>query len=416
MPRQKLAPGQHTIATSKPRKKNDHIDITWRIRDFEGRLHTKYSRGRTAGEARRRALAKAEQILKSTADLQTTWTVADSITDFIDKEVAPVLEEKDLSPASRARYKEVLAHYRRYTEGKSIAAVTSAASLIKTLKNIANDIGKETSRQTRSVVSNYVLGQLIVHQVIPLNPIKGMSLDFLKPSKEELKYYPSEAEWRAFLAFVLADDPNAPMPGKEHIPQAHKASAKARHARVIQLTELQMATGLRASEARQLTWGHITEEDGTVWITVTPDIAKTKIGRTIPVLVPEVGQRLLSRRGNNDELVIPQPTSSKPWDKAGVHKAIREYYEGVADTHEDLAFLHLVRSHAWRGALNTLTAPFLTPDIRAAYFGHTEKVNARSYTDHVSVKPMVDTVKRLMDEKSTTYSTAFPSTSSNMET
>ncbi|WP_407640826.1 tyrosine-type recombinase/integrase [Arcanobacterium ihumii] len=90
------------------------------------------------------------------------------------------------------------------------------------------------------------------------------------------------------------------------MPQAHKKSAKARHARIIQITELQLATGLRASEARQITWGDISQDnDGTVWVTVASKISKTKVGRTIPILVPEVGQRLIARKGADSELVNP---------------------------------------------------------------------------------------------------------------
>lgn len=365
------------------------------MRDFEGRLYAKRTQARTVGEARRRAFEKAEQIKRATSEA-TAWTPADSITDFIDREVEPAIKEKRLSKASRARYLEVMAHYRRYTQGKSISAATSASSLIRTLKTISKEIGPETARQTRSVVSNYLFGQLIVHQLTPSNPIRGMSFDFLKSENSEGKYYPTQAEWQAFLDYVLTDDPDSPMPGKENVPQAHKREAKARHARIIQLTELQLATGLRASEVRQITWADVTQDDhGVVWVTVRPEISKTKVGRTIPVLVPEVGKRLLARKGKDEELVIPQPNSGKPWDKAGVHKAVRDYYEGVAGTSEDLAFLKKIRSHAWRGALNTITAPHLRPDIRAAYFGHTEKVNARAYTDHVNVRPMMKAVEAL---------------------
>ncbi|MDC4232180.1 site-specific integrase [Actinomyces sp. B33] len=395
MARAKLQPGEDTIKSVTPRKTETGYELRWRVRDFEGRLHAKRTQARTVGEARRRAYEKAEQIKRATSGVTTSWSPADSITDFLDREVEPVIKEKRLSEASRARYLEVLAHYRRYTLGKSIGAATSASSLIRTLKVISKEIGPETARQTRSVVSNYVFGQLIVHQVVPSNPIRGMSFDFLRAEDREEKYFPTQAEWRAFLDYVLADDPDSPMPGKENVPQAHKAEAKARHARIIQMTELQLATGLRASEARQITWANVSEADGTVWVTVPATISKTKVGRTIPVLVPEVGERLLARRGEDDALVIPQPTSGRPWDKAGVHKAVREYYEGVATKSEELAFLAKVRSHAWRGALNTITAPHLRPDIRAAYFGHTEKVNARAYTDHVNVRPMMEAVEAL---------------------
>lgn len=395
MGRAKLQPGEDTIKSVTPRKTETGYELRWRIRDLEGRLYAKRTQARTVGEARRRAFEKAEQIKRATSDT-TTWTPADSITDFIDREVEPAIKEKRLSKASRARYLEVMAHYRRYTRGMSISAATSASSLIRTLKAISKEIGPETARQTRSVVSNYLFGQLIVHQLTSSNPIRGMSFDFLKSENSEDKYYPTQAEWQVFLDYVLTDDPDSPMPGKENVPQAHKREAKARHARIIQLTELQLATGLRASEARQITWADVTQDDhGVVWVTVRPEISKTKVGRTIPVLVPEVRKRLLARKGKDEELVIPQPNSGKPWDKAGVHKAVRDYYEGVASTSEDLAFLKKIRSHAWRGALNTITAPHLRPDIRAAYFGHTEKVNARAYTDHVNVRPMMEVVEAL---------------------
>ena len=395
MGRAKLQPGEDTIKSVTPRKTETGYELRWRVRDFEGRLYAKRTQARTVGEARRRAFEKAEQIKRATSDA-TAWTSADSITDFIDREVEPAIREKRLSKASRARYLEVMAHYRRYTRGMSISAATSASSLIRTLKDISHEIGPETARQTRSVVSNYLFGQLIIHQLTPSNPIRGMSFDFLKSENSEGKYYPTQAEWQAFLDYVLTDDPDSPMPGKENVPQAHKREAKARHARIIQLTELQLATGLRASEARQITWADVTQDShDVVWVTVRPEISKTKVGRTIPVLVPEVGKRLIARKGKDEELVIPQPNSGKPWDKAGVHKAVRDYYEGVASTSEDLAFLKKIRSHAWRGALNTITAPYLRPDIRAAYFGHTEKVNARAYTDHVNVRPMMEVVEVL---------------------
>lgn len=395
MGRAKLQPGEDTIKSVTPRKTETGYELRWRVRDFEGRIHAKRTQARTVGEARRRAFEKAEQIKRATSDA-TTWTLADSITDFIDHEVEPAIKEKKLSKASRARYLEVMAHYRRYTRGMSISAATSASSLIRTLKAISKEIGPETARQTRSVVSNYLFGQLIVHQLTPSNPIRGMSFDFLKSENSEGKYYPTQAEWQAFLDYVLTDDPDSPMPGKENAPQAHKREAKARHARIIQMTELQLATGLRASEARQIIWKDVEQDDhGTVWVTVRPEISKTRIGRTIPVLVPEVGKRLLARKSEDEELVIPQPNSRRPWDKASVHRAVRDYYEGVASTSEEFAFLKKIRSHAWRGALNTITAPHLRPDIRAAYFGHTEKVNARAYTDHVNVRPMMEAVEAL---------------------
>ena len=145
MGRAKLQPGEDTIKSVTPRKTETGYELRWRVRDFEGRLYAKRTQARTVGEARRRAFEKAEQIKRATSDA-TAWTPADSITDFIDREVEPAIKEKRLSKASRARYLEVMAHYRRYTRGMSISAATSASSLIRTLKDISKEIGPETAR------------------------------------------------------------------------------------------------------------------------------------------------------------------------------------------------------------------------------------------------------------------------------
>ncbi len=163
--------------------------MRWRIRDHEGRLHIKRSQASTAGEARRRAYEKVDHILRSTADMKSTWSTADTITDFLDQEVLPIIESKRLSDTSKERYLGVLAHYRRYTKGKSIASCATAPSLIKTLKVIADEVGIETARQTRSVVSNYVFQQLILHQLVQSNPIRGVSLDFLKSETQEINTF-----------------------------------------------------------------------------------------------------------------------------------------------------------------------------------------------------------------------------------
>lgn len=404
MARAKLQPGENTIKQVKATNFRKGKAIRWRGRDYTGRVHDKRTQGKDVGECRARALTQWEKILAESAAVtaDSSWTLDDSITEFIDEVIIPAVEGADTKPRTQARYLEVLHLYRHYTDGRSMRSLTTAAAIKAVVKTIADKHGPESARQARSVVSAYVIQQQIEYGLLDRNPIHGVSMPFTRAKKEHVAI-PTVDEWKTLLRFILhEEDANAPMPG-QNSPQAKKLSARARHARVMELTVLQMATGLRISEALTLTWENVEiDADGTAWITVTAELAKTGKARRVPVLVPEVSAAL-ARAHAGTGLVIPAPTdTSKAWERGGATKAVRHYYTGLADT-QGFEFLRKNRSHVWRKVLTTAMAGILPPHLISAYFGHTPEVSGASYTDAVSVKPVIETSKLVLLENNDMY-------------
>lgn len=381
--------------------------LTWRVRDHDGKLHTKRVQGKTKGLARRRAREKCDEILA--VGVGGAWKPSDKCEDYIDKVVIPAIQNSGASARTIYDYTRSIKHMRAKTKGMPLSAMRKPKTVIRLYEEVAESNGKEAARQMRSVAQNYMFREMILEGLLDANPTKGLAIPKLAVKRRD-KYTPTTEEWWAMLQWVLDDDLEQPMPGKDS-PQSKKKSAIARHRRVAELTLLQMATGLRITEALTLRWEHVTiKQDGGVWVTVLPELSKTKKGRTVPVLVPKVAEALKRTRAEKrpGDYVIPQPTSDKPWDRSNASAGIRDYYDGIAKV-SDLDFASEISSHAWRRTLNTMTAGYLPAHVRASYFGHTEEMNARAYTDPVKVRPMLDTVHQLIDgmtaEKSTRKST-----------
>ncbi len=406
---EKLENGQDSIDRNNPyfNEERGVWMLTWCVRDHNGKLHPKRSQGKTKGLARRRAREKCDEILAVGAG--STWKPSDKCEDYIDQVVIPAIKNSGKKLRTVYDYTRSIKHMRTQAKGMPLSAMRKPKNVIRLYEEVAENNGKEAARQMRSVTQNYMFREMILDGLLDTNPTKGMVIPALAVELRD-KYTPTADEWWAMLQWVLEDDLEKPMPGKDS-PQSKKKSAIARHRRVAELTLLQMATGLRITEALTLTWEHVTiNQDGGVWVTVLRELSKTNKGRTVPVLVPKVAEALKRTRAEKrpGDYVIPQPTSDKPWDRSNASAGIRDYYDGIAKV-SDLHFASEISSHAWRRTLNTMTAGYLPAHVRAAYFGHTEEMNARSYTDPVKVLPVLDTVHELIDgmsaEKSTRKST-----------
>ncbi|MCT1629386.1 site-specific integrase, partial [Corynebacterium sanguinis] len=69
-------------------------------------------------------------------------------------------------------------------------------------------------------------------------------------------------------------------------------------------------------------------------------------------------------------------------------KACAALYRDVGAQLEDET-ISTMRSHAWRTVLNNRAiARGVSAEIRSAFFGHTEAMNARNYTDLTDVSAM----------------------------
>ena len=398
MTRTKLKSGEHTIDSVKPTKTSRGYRLCWRYRDDHGKAWNMVTVAPSIGEARARAKRTLEKRLDQ-AQSASEWTGSSNITQFIDRVVIPAIDEADIKPRTRDRYHEVLQHFRSRTLGREIKSLTTAAALKEVLRTISQEVGVESARQSRSVVSAYVVQQFIEHGIVSTNPIKGLKMPFTQTKPQVKPPTPTVDEWRDLLDFILhEEDAAAPMPGKTN-PQAHKVSAKARHARVMQLTALQMTTGLRITEAITLVWPQVSFDQHDAWITITEDHSKTKKSRKIPVLHPEVSH-WLHRQWGRSQYVIGLPTDAdKPWDRAAATKAVRHYYTGLAELYpERFSFLAGHTSHIWRTVLTTALVGALPPHLLAAYFGHTPAMSQTSYTDHTNVKPVLTGAKSLLLE------------------
>lgn len=395
---EKLLPGTHSVDRVKPTF-NERLDawtLRFRVRFRDGRVSDNIRvQAKTKGEARRRARAKAESLLRTSGT--SKWTYESTAINFLDTVVSENISSAALKGRTKQRYKESLAHIRTRSTGRSLGALTRPSTLKSIIKSVSEEVGVESARQVRSVLSAYVIQAMLDQELMDHNPLLGQKLSYTTPKRRE-KQTPSLKQWQRISHFVIhEDDRTAPMPGKTS-PQAQKTSARARHRRVAELTALQMATGLRLTEALGIVWADVSEAEGLVWITVNPDLSKTGVGRTVPILIPDVADWLLLNRRSSAQPVIPQPTDeNKRWDRTGATRAVADYYDGMAER-LSLPILNEVRSHVWRSVLNTMTAGRLDADTRAAYFGHTTAMNRRSYTDHVNVRPMADAVKALSAE------------------
>lgn len=394
--------------------------IDWSIRLQNGKLITKRTQARTIAEVQRRAKDKAAALLQASGASQ--WKLTDDLGLYIDQVSKPKIEDSPLRPSSQKRYIAVLRLLQGMTwapNRKTYAACpdhTHAASLKghtissgmkfrvleRALQDIALTHGPESAHQARSVLSKYVVQQLIRDELIIGNPLAGVDLDLRgeyrgSGGKRSTGTALSLAQYRQVLDHLLSMDPaegvKGPARGRWTI-----ADAVAKRARVINLTLLQAATGLRIGEATSLTWQDVEiDDDGQVFVTISDVVSKTHRGRRVPVLDSRVAARFGTQKVRAEDItnfVIGSPTdSSKVWEQRNRDHAVAALYVELAESLE-LEVLTSVRSHVWRATLNSLLLD-LPEAQRAAFFGHGPAANRQHYTDVTDVTPMIAAANRL---------------------
>lgn len=389
----KLEPGEHSIdrntATERVLKGQTKVVLDWSVRLHDGRLITKRTEGTTKAGVKRRAKAKAAELLDTGAN--STWKGTDRIERYLDEVTKPLVMEAGRDATVR-QYLRGLNMLRTQLRGHSIASAWHYDVLADALYAIAAKHGAESARQSRTVMSKYVAQPLKRHRMINHNPLDGAALDLKKHAPESTRpdvagrgLRPAEQE--RVIAWLLSADPaegvEAPKRGRWSL-----ADKVAKEERTIALTIFQAGTALRVSEALQLTFEHFNIQDEVLHIYVPKEIAKTGIARNTPVADPRIEEYLLARRDRASSpkaYVIGSPTDPmKMWRTSGSSSAgemVRKLYPRLA-VELDVPLMEDARTHLWR---TTLSSRYSEAGVDrkdyAAMLGHDEKTNEASYTD-----------------------------------
>lgn len=398
MARRRLNPGEDSIETvSATKQPNGGYLVQWSICLYDGRVLVRQkSRGKTAGEARANARAKAAELLLNSGNAGK-YKPTSAISEYIDDVSQTAVIKADLRPNTRARYDLCLAQLGTALDGHTIATALRFRVLEDALQAIASKHGTESARQARNVLSKYVIGQLIRDDLASGNPLTGMSIDLghhkAKAKPAGGRALPANAYDRV-LVHLLDLDPtegiSAPKRGKYTLADRIGVRRSA-----IDLTLLQMSTGLRISEARTLAWSDVsTDVDGTLRVTVTEERSKTHRARTVPVLDDRVSAHLSRRRKKTGgSLVVGAPAKpSTVWEASNAQKAVKRLYAELAEDC-DAPLLTEAGSHVWRATLNTMYLGKIPDAVRAAYFGHDEEINRSAYTDTTDTSALLDAAR-----------------------
>lgn len=418
MPRRRLESGQDNIASTNPNKTERTVEYTlkngtvrtskrvewtmqWYI-NIDGTVTKHFTRhkGGTANDCRQQAREHADK-LRELARLpgDGRWTLYSAMDEFVERVCEPAVSDNDydrpLRPKTQARYLRCLELFRAQIGATRIIDAVVPAKLSETFKAIATAHGNPSAKQAAKVVSKYVMDVAVAKQVISHNPLRPLTISVtvaenkVKPHRGDHKpkggQALSPAERARVVDYLLDLDPTSPARKRW---TAEQQTAK--RACLIDITLTQATCGLRIAEARRLTRADVSEHDGLMWLTVTEEISKTHRGREVPVIDERVAERLRGRlahivRPAASAPVFPAPVTGKVWERGNCQKAVRAFYDELADT-LGIPQLHDVATHTWRATLNSEWADLgISAERRAAYFGHSVEVNRARYTDLTDV-------------------------------
>lgn len=418
MPRRRLESGQDNIASTNPNKTERTVEYTlkngtvrtskrvewtmqWYI-NIDGTVTKHFTRhkGGTANDCRQQAREHADK-LRKLAKLpgDGRWTLYSAMDEFVETVCAPAVSDNDydrpLRPKTQARYLRCLKLFRAQIGATRIIDAVVPAKLSETFKAIATAHGNPSAKQAAKVVSKYVMDVAVAKQVISHNPLRPLTISVtvaenkVRPHRGDHKpkggQALSPAERARVVDYLLALDPTSPARKRW---TAEQQTAK--RACLIDITLTQATCGLRIAETRRLTRADVSEHDGLMWLTVTEEVSKTHRGREVPVIDERVAERLRGRlahivRPAASAPVFPAPVTGKVWERGNCQKAVRAFYDELADT-LGIPQLHDVATHTWRATLNSEWADLgISAERRAAYFGHSVEVNRARYTDLTDV-------------------------------
>lgn len=403
----RLENGEHSIDRNTPTtrilKGREVVVLDWSVRLHNGQLISgKRTQGLTAAGVRRRAKTTAAELLGRDGH-RSPWKATTPIEKYLDEVSAEEVEQAGLREASSRQYRRVLALLRKQLAGHSIASAWHYDVLVDALHAIAAENGAEAARQSRSVIGKYVGQPLKRHRLVNANPLTGASLDFSRhapqPDPARLKRGGralTADEQERVVSRLLALDPDEGVAGNARGRWGYEVRV-AKRRNTIDLTLFQAGTGLRISEALQITSNLLELDDaGVMHVNVTAEIAKTGVARRSPVADPRITEHLLDRLATlaAGEYFIGAPSDpTKRWPTSGNGGAtgpVAELYKRLAGD-LSIPLLEHARSHLWRTTLSSRYEEAGIPrEHYAAILGHDEQTNARSYTDRTDTSALVE--------------------------
>jgi len=382
-----LQPGEDTVERVLDTRTRGPFDEFFTVKNWEGRSKRFHVRAATKGEFRAKAKEKIDEYLNTST---SSWTKAKRITTFIDDVSEPAVKAARLRPNTKKRYELALSQLRRQLDGLTIGDAVRFRTLEKALQDIGRDHGAESARQARTVLSKYVLDQLIREGIIDHNPLRGISIDLgvtRKGSKPAQSHALTDAQYDAVVDHLVERDTSGPIPPGTD--RRHTSIKK--HEITVALAVLQAGTGLRISEALALTREDATVTQDSLAVSVQAEQSKTHRGRTVPMLdarCEKFWRERIKTIGSGDPLIPAPGDAHSHWRTDNAVKACAALYRDIGARLEDET-ISTMRSHAWRTVLNNRAIARGVPaEIRSAFFGHTEALNARNYTDLTDVSAM----------------------------
>lgn len=359
---------------------------------------------------RARATAHAEEILRTHGEA-LTQTRTMSVGQYVKEVVEPVIMGNPrLSAASVRQYKRVLRlllgecegdHSHRFTIAPlKFQSVTVFRRVLDCLQEIAKFHGEESAHQARTVLSGYVFQQMAYDNLIDRDPILNRRIDLSSMAREKKigrkgGVALSRSQYHKVLNWLLAFDP-AEAPTAISAPHWRRDAVVARLGRVRDLTLVQMSTGLRIEEALGLPIRSAqVDKEGAVRLTISGKGGYLRIASSWCDPALPVFKRLLSNVKPNDYLIGSPNDRSKPWDNRNAGRSVEELYLLMRETLKIEAFKH-ERSHVWRATLNTLLVDVLSPEKRAAQFGHSTRINKKSYLDLALTETEIGMARRAL--------------------
>lgn len=398
MGRTALKPGEHMAGQTKPeRQANGSYFGRFSVRLMDGKTVRLKVTAPTVGEWKSRAVAAAEEAIRS-AGTEGAWKPTSQMSQYIEKVSVPAVRASALRERSKVKYEHLLNILGEEFRGYAIHDAVRFRRLETVLKNVAREHGTESARNTRNVLSKWVLQQLIRDEVINANPLAGMAIDLgreKKTGKAEGGKALTADEYERALGYLLSvnvEDVEAPRRGR------FTTADRVEHRRTtVELTLLQAVTGFRIGEALGLRVCEVEDDGKTMTVTVPAERSKTHRGRTVPMLDARVAERIRERlkAAGGRDLLFPAPAvPDSKWDQSNAQKAVKKLLREVSEACV-IPLLAEVSSHVWRATLNTRAMNAGVPaEVRAAYFGHDAEINKTAYTDVRDTSGLVEALGR----------------------